>query len=591
MEYTSKEVYEYVSKYSNNLIVEWKKCRLSWQYFPIYQSDLEFYDKVSPTFEVSEGYVNDFFEKNNDIKDNFEYKDGKLKAKIPAPTLCPEEREAQRQAFRNENHLYRCKSAYSWNDIISMLSPDKPYSVYEYEQRLSDNWQAKEIEEKSEKAFSIIDELLHEVPVRDRFWQNNENSDYVHITENSKNSYMCFGSSSLENCIYVTYGNFSSNCIDCRFIENCDNCYECIRINHCFWLKYSEGCGWCSDSEYLYNCTWCHDCFNCSDLNNKSYCINNKQYTKEEYLEKLLFLKPDFIERKQLWLRQENCENSYWNNLFNCKNAVFLWTWSELDNVKYSSVELSADNSYDTFTWWHSCIYTITWAYSYCSWFLVFSIRMRNSRYCINCFDCSNCFGCVWLKNKEYCIYNKQYTEKEYNELVPQIIAQMIRDKEWWEFFNPQLSYFGYNESMAMDYHPLTREEALERWYKWSDYEAPLPYVEKNVKWEDLPKQWCKIIKEKKPEILEKILNYAVVCEVSKRPFRITKQEIDFYVKHNIPLPTKHPDIRHKERFERKDPTLMHLIHCDECGEEILSVHLSWEWKKILCEKCFYESM
>jgi formylmethanofuran dehydrogenase subunit E len=77
---------------------------------------------------------------------------------------------------------------------------------------------------------------------------------------------------------------------------------------------------------------------------------------------------------------------------------------------------------------------------------------------------------------------------------------------------------------------------------------------------------------------------------VSKRPFRITKQEIDFYVKHNIPLPTKHPDIRHKERFDKKDPIIMHLIHCSECGEEMLSVHLPYKGKRILCEKCYYKN-
>ena len=141
---------------------------------------------------------------------------------------------------------------------------------------------------------------------------------------------------------------------------------------------------------------------------------------------------------------------------------------------------------------------------------------------------------------------------------------------------------------MAMDYHPLTKEESLERWYKWSDYEAPIPHVEKKVQWKDLPTQWCRIIKEKKSDILEKIVNYAVICEVSQRPFRITKQEIDFYVKHNIPLPRKHPNVRHQERITRKDPTMMHLINCDECWEEMLSVHLPWKGKKILCKKCFY---
>ena len=107
MEYTSKEVYEYISKKSNDPVVERKKCRLSWQEFPVYKSDLEFYDKVSPTFEVDEKFAKDFLEKNSDIKDHFEYKDWKLKAKIPTPTLCQEEREAQRYVFRNEKNLYK----------------------------------------------------------------------------------------------------------------------------------------------------------------------------------------------------------------------------------------------------------------------------------------------------------------------------------------------------------------------------------------------------------------------------------------------------------------------------------------------------
>ena len=100
---------------------------------------------------------------------------------------------------------------------------------------------------------------------------------------------------------------------------------------------------------------------------------------------------------------------------------------------------------------------------------------------------------------------------------------------------------------------------------------------------------WCKIIQEKKPEFLKKILNYAIVCEISKRPFRLIKQEIDFYIKHDLPLPTKHPDIRHKERFLKNDPIIMNLVCCDECGTEMLSVHKKWLWKKILCEKCYYK--
>ncbi|MDP2669631.1 MAG: hypothetical protein Q8O99_01100 [bacterium] len=34
-------------------------------------------------------------------------------------------------------------------------------------------------------------------------------------------------------------------------------------------------------------------------------------------------------------------------------------------------------------------------------------------------------FGCSNLRNKQYCIFNKQYTQEEYEQLVPKIITHM----------------------------------------------------------------------------------------------------------------------------------------------------------------------
>ena len=77
MQYTSKEVYENVSQQTNDPIVEWKTCAVSDTEFPIYQSDLEFYDKISPVFNG-------------------------VKYQISTPTLCPEERQRRRMSFRND---------------------------------------------------------------------------------------------------------------------------------------------------------------------------------------------------------------------------------------------------------------------------------------------------------------------------------------------------------------------------------------------------------------------------------------------------------------------------------------------------------
>ncbi len=592
MEYTSKEVYEYISKQLNDKIVEWKKCRLSWQEFPIYQSDLDFYDKISPTFDVPENYAKEFLEKNDDISAHIEYKKWKLKIKLPSPTLCQEERERHRFAFRNEKALYKSKCSATWKYIISIFSPNKPYCVYSYQARWDWNRNPEDYAlPPTTKINDALSSLIPHVPMRNRFAVNNENSEYVNIVWDSKDCYMSFASLAVEKCMYVRESLNSTYCLDCFFAIKSHHCYDCLQVSNCFNLYHSENCDNCSNSSYLYNCVNCHNCFNCSNLDNKSFCINNKQYTEEEYRKYSKKAPSDLNRSIVIWCKQQWCENSFWNNLTNCNNCWFVSDTVDSINTKYTRYECEAKNCMDTFTSLNdTCIYMISCPNSYACWCVFYWRNLKYSWYCCNCYNCSNCFACVWLRDKQYCIYNKQYTKEEYNQIVPQIIAQMIRDKEWWEFFNPQLSYFGYNETIAMEFYPLTKEEAIEKWYKWEDYESPMPNVEKMVQWKDLPKQWCKIVKEKKPEILEKILNYAVICETTKKPFRITKQEIDFYVKHNLPLPTKHPDVRHQERVERKEGVTMHLVICEWCWEKILSVHKEWEWKKILCEKCFYKN-
>ena len=40
------------------------------------------------------------------------------------------------------------------------------------------------------------------------------------------------------------------------------------------------------------------------------------------------------------------------------------------------------------------------------------------------------------------------------------------------------------------------------------------------------------------------------ICSSSKRPYRLVKPELEFYRKYDMPLPTKHPDVRHAERIK-----------------------------------------
>jgi hypothetical protein len=56
-----------------------------------------------------------------------------------------------------------------------------------------------------------------------------------------------------------------------------------------------------------------------------------------------------------------------------------------------------------------------------------------------------------------------------------------------------------------------------------------------------------------------------VICEVSGKPFRIIKQELEFYRKHNLPIPHRHPDVRHTDRMKLRNPRKLRDRKCNKC--------------------------
>jgi hypothetical protein len=144
----------------------------------------------------------------------------------------------------------------------------------------------------------------------------------------------------------------------------------------------------------------------------------------------------------------------------------------------------------------------------------------------------------------------------------------MMKYGEWGEFFPSTLSPFGYNETVAQEYFPLTREEAMkeeattkQRRFNWSDYEPPFPHVDKIIPAHKLP--------ENIEDIPDDILNWAIECEITKKPFRIIKGELEFYRKHHLPIPRRHPDQRHLDRLALRNPRKLYerLCDCRECEE------------------------
>jgi hypothetical protein len=185
---------------------------------------------------------------------------------------------------------------------------------------------------------------------------------------------------------------------------------------------------------------------------------------------------------------------------------------------------------------------------------------------------------------------NKQYTEEEYEKLVPRIMEHMRKTPyqspdgsgtgqagEWGLFFDPRLSPFGYNESLAHEYFPLTQKETEVRGWKWHDDSEPQEqYLGPDY-----------IVPEEIADIPDDITKHILRCSVTGKPYKIIPQELKFYREMGIPIPRKCPDQRHLERMALRNPRKLWKRNCAKCREEIQTTYAPERPEIVYCEECY----
>ncbi|MBL4693985.1 zinc-ribbon domain containing protein [Candidatus Gracilibacteria bacterium] len=460
---------------------------------------------------------------------------------VSEPSFCAPCRRQRRLSWRNDRTLYRRKCDKSGKDMISLFGDHHDMVVYDSKIWWGDDWNALDYGREfdfSRPFFEQFDELSRSVPYPNLFTAHGENSDYTNYNIYNKNSYLCFAGNYAEDCLYCYTAERCKDCVDCLFVWYSELCYECVHCEDCYALKYSLHSRNCSNSYFLEDCIGCKDCFMCYGLTQKQYCVLNKQYSKEEY-EKLLAefdleeLRERYLKERGTWERPdshnvsaEDCSGDYILHSKNCTDCYIMA--NECEDCRYVFNGFPGlKDSYDcTYAGEHSDLMyeclgggAASHKLAFCA--VVFS-GCSDVSYSILLIGCSDCFGCVGIRKKRFCIFNKQYTEQEYRELLPRIIEHMKKTGEWGEFFPTEISPYCYNETVASEYFEMDKEEVLAKGWQWRDAVEEIAAEDA----EDLRK-----------------------CEVTGKSFRLIKKELEFYKKHDLPLPRKCFAQRHKERM------------------------------------------
>lgn len=299
-------------------------------------------------------------------------------------------------------------------------------------------------------AFAFIKkfrQLYQESPQISHWNRQSENCEYGDIIVVSKNSYLCFWSSNLENCFYCHESRRNQFCGDCTFCEDCELCYESIDSVKCYNSNFLQDCKQCVDCSYCYYCIGCNDCFGCAGLRRKKFHIFNKPYSEKDYREKMEEIKKN--PREEIWqkfaevqketprvyMHQMDNENSFGDYLLHSKNCYWCFDSYLCEDSMYifnANLERGTKNCVDcgpianTF---ERC-YDIAFAgYLFDCNHIYWCDYLHNCEWCINCWDLNHCFGCTYIKNKKYLFLNQPVSQEEYGKLTSRINKELQKMK------------------------------------------------------------------------------------------------------------------------------------------------------------------
>ncbi|MFA6550148.1 MAG: hypothetical protein WCT36_02215 [Candidatus Gracilibacteria bacterium] len=531
--------------------------------------------------------------------------------------FCRQCREMRRIAFRNERALFKRKCAQTDKEIWSIYSEAAPFKIFDKDVWWGDSWDGITFGKNfdfEKTFFQQFYELMLEVPRPSLIQAKNQNSMFTNDSNNNNDCYMVFTADDNVNC---HYGSFilCKDSMDSEELTRCELCYDCLFCTGCHSAVACENCMNCSNVYFSSNLVNCHNCIFSFGLRDQKNCIFNTEVSPDVFmtfmLQRQLFRRRSYKKAKEMFhmflettpqrymylLKAENSTGDRLTNSKDCENC-----YSGDDIVGCSNMNSSTFNLRDCMDCWAIAYGTQksfenqTCLRGGMNFVGNFSNDCSSCFYIDNCQMCQDCFGCIGLKNKKFCILNRQYSADEYKILKQKIIKFMKQTKEWGQFFPFWMSPFAYNTTVADVWYPYEKEKYAELLKKSEELWKPPASYKKTHLWHV---DKAKAAPDKDilpPDSLYEAKNDEILATtfydvVTKKPFKITGRELALHQQMKVPLPENAFDLRYRERFHRYNPRKLYARRCQKCSKNFQTTFPPDSPYIVFCEQCFNDSL
>jgi len=183
------------------------------------------------------------------------------------------------------------------------------------------------------------------------------------------------------------------------------------------------------------------------------------------------------------------------------------------------------------------------------------------------------------LNRKKNCIFNKQYSEEGYKEMLNKIIVHMKETNEWGEFFPINICPYAYNETVSGVDYPMVKEHVLAKGWSWKDKDSK-EYLKQNF-----------IVPSNIDDVNDSLLQKVLACNHCGKNYKIVKAELDFYKNYRLPVSCLCSDCRYGEHLKNVNRRRLRQDKCQRCDKDIFTAYNSNYSGKIYCEECYLKEV